>query len=87
VVSFTPWPLYPQGKSLWYPLDWRLGGLQSRFGRIDGEKNSQLLPELELPIIQPVALRCTTELPRLLSNKRRRECTYHRRGKRMDTKN
>jgi hypothetical protein len=22
VVSFTPKPLYPQGKSLWYPLDW-----------------------------------------------------------------
>jgi len=21
VVSFTPWTLYPQGKSLWYPLD------------------------------------------------------------------
>jgi hypothetical protein len=26
VVSFTPWPLYRQGKSLWYPLDRRLGG-------------------------------------------------------------
>jgi hypothetical protein len=25
VVSFTPWPLYPQGNSSWYPLD-RLGG-------------------------------------------------------------
>jgi len=29
--SFTPRPLYPQGKSLWYPLDKRLGGPQSRF--------------------------------------------------------
>jgi hypothetical protein len=28
VVSFTPWPLYPQGKSLLYPLDRRLGGPQ-----------------------------------------------------------
>jgi hypothetical protein len=26
VVSFTPRPLYPQGKSPWYPLDRRLGG-------------------------------------------------------------
>jgi hypothetical protein len=25
VVSFTPLPLYPQGKSPWYPLDRRLG--------------------------------------------------------------
>jgi hypothetical protein len=28
VVSFTPRPLYPQGKSPWYPLDRRLGGPQ-----------------------------------------------------------
>jgi hypothetical protein len=26
VVSFTPWPLYPQGKRHWYPLDRRLVG-------------------------------------------------------------
>jgi hypothetical protein len=26
MVSFTPRPLYPQGKSPWYPLDRRLGG-------------------------------------------------------------
>jgi hypothetical protein len=30
VVSFTPRPLYPQGKSPYYPLDRRLGGHQSR---------------------------------------------------------
>jgi len=24
VVSFTIWPLYPQGRSPWYPLDRRL---------------------------------------------------------------
>jgi len=29
VVSFTPRPLYPQGKSPWYPLDRRLGDPQS----------------------------------------------------------
>jgi hypothetical protein len=32
VVSFTPQPLYPQGKRRWYPLDRRLGGPQSRCG-------------------------------------------------------
>jgi len=30
VVSFTPWLFYPQKKSHWYPLDRRLGGLQSK---------------------------------------------------------
>jgi hypothetical protein len=32
VVSFTPLPLFPQEKGPWYPLDGRLGGLQSRSG-------------------------------------------------------
>jgi hypothetical protein len=41
MVSFTPRPPYPQGKSLWYPLDGRLGGPQSRSGRGGEEKNSQ----------------------------------------------
>jgi hypothetical protein len=30
VVNFTPRPLYPQGKSTRYPLDWKLSGPQSR---------------------------------------------------------
>jgi hypothetical protein len=38
VVSSTPRPLYPQGKSPWYPLDRRLGGPQSRSGRGGEEK-------------------------------------------------
>jgi hypothetical protein len=41
VVSFTPRPFYPQGKSPWYPLDRRLGGPQSRSGHGGEEKNSQ----------------------------------------------
>jgi hypothetical protein len=45
----------PQRKIPWYPLDRRLGGPQSRSGRGGEEKNSQHLPELEPPIIQPVA--------------------------------
>ena len=32
-VSFTHWPLYPQGWNLLYPLDRRLGGPQSWCGR------------------------------------------------------
>jgi hypothetical protein len=66
VVSFTPRPLYSQGKSPWYPLDRRLCGPQSRSGRGGEEENSQPLPGLEPPIIQPVALPYTTELSRIL---------------------
>jgi hypothetical protein len=38
VVSFTPRPLYPQGKTAPYPLDRRLGGPQSRSGHGEEEK-------------------------------------------------
>jgi hypothetical protein len=41
VVSFTPPPLYPPGKSPWYELDRRLGGAQGHSGRGGEEKNSQ----------------------------------------------
>jgi len=49
VVSFTPRPLYTQGKSRWYPLNRRLDGTHrvSRRGGGGDEKNSQLLPGLE----------------------------------------
>jgi hypothetical protein len=47
VASFTPRPLYTQGKSPWYPLDRSLGGPQSRSGRGGEEKNSQPLPGIE----------------------------------------
>jgi hypothetical protein len=65
-----PWPLYPQGKSPWYPLDRRLGEPQSRSGCGGEEKNFQPLPGLEIPIIQPVAQRYTIELYLLLANPR-----------------
>jgi hypothetical protein len=45
-----------------YPLDRRLGGPESQSGRGGEEKNFQPLPGLELPIMQPVAQRYTTEL-------------------------
>jgi len=38
VVSFTPRPLYSQGKSPWQPLDRRLGGSRS-----DADQN-EILP-------------------------------------------
>jgi hypothetical protein len=41
VFRFTPRPLYPQRKSLWYPLVRRLGGPQSRSGH-GGEKKKSL---------------------------------------------
>jgi hypothetical protein len=56
VVSFTPRPLYPQGKSPWYPSDRRLGGPQSRSGRGGEEKNSEPPPGLE-----PSSLCCETQ--------------------------
>jgi hypothetical protein len=66
VVSFTPRPFYPQGKSPWYPLERRVGRPQSRSGRGGEEKNSQTVPGLEPLIIQPVDQRYTTELSRLV---------------------
>jgi hypothetical protein len=65
VVSFTPRPLYPQGKNPWYPLDRRVGGPQSRSERGGEDKNSKPLQGLEPPIFQPIAQRYTTELSRL----------------------
>jgi hypothetical protein len=60
VVSFTPRLLYLQRKSLWYPLDRRLGEPQSRAGRGGEEKNSQPLLGLEPPIMQPVLIAILT---------------------------
>jgi len=45
VVSFTLRPLYRQGKSPRYPLDRRLAGSHTLFGRGGEEINSQPLPE------------------------------------------
>jgi hypothetical protein len=67
VVSFTPRPLYSQGKNTWYPLDRRLGGPQSRSGLGGEEINSKPWSGLETPIIQPVAQRYSTELSRHLN--------------------
>jgi hypothetical protein len=49
-------------------LDRRLYGTQSQSEHGGEGKNSQPLPRLEPPIIQPVAQRYTTELSGLLSD-------------------
>jgi hypothetical protein len=64
VVSFTPRPLYPQGKSPCYPLDRRLGGPQSRSGRRESNPRT--------PIIQAVAQRYTDWAIPALSRLRKR---------------
>jgi hypothetical protein len=62
VVSFTPRPLCPQGKSPWYSLDRSLGGPQSRSRRGGAEKNSQPLPGFEPPIIHHWAIPTPTQI-------------------------
>jgi hypothetical protein len=60
MVSFTRWPLYPQGKR---PRYRKLGGPQSRSGRGGEEKNSQTLPELrppDRPARNPELYQCAT---------------------------
>jgi hypothetical protein len=60
-----PRPLYPQWKSPSFPLDRRLGGLQTRSESGGEEKNSQSPLGIEPPIIQLVTQRYTTGLFRL----------------------
>jgi len=55
----------PPGKEPLVPIGLEAECAQSRSGRGE-EKNSQPLPRLEPPNIQPVAQRYTTELFRLL---------------------
>jgi hypothetical protein len=60
VFSFTPRPLYPWGKSPRYPLDMRLGGLESRSGRCGEEKH--LAPAgNRTPAVHPVSRRDATD--------------------------
>jgi hypothetical protein len=48
-----PRPLYPRGKSQWYPPNRRLDGPQGQSGRFEGKKNILILLELEHRIVQP----------------------------------
>jgi hypothetical protein len=66
VVIFTFRPLYPWGKSPYYPLDRRLGEPPNRCGRGGKEINSQLEPR----VIHPVAQRYTTEISRIVKGRK-----------------
>jgi hypothetical protein len=61
VVSFTPRPLYSQGKSPWCKLDRKLGGPQNRSGRHGEEKSPDPTGDSnsDPSVIQPVASRYT----------------------------
>jgi hypothetical protein len=66
-MSFTPRPLYPQGKSPRYPLDRRLGGPQSRSGRGEDKILDPTRTHNSDPlVVQPVAshdTECTIPAP------------------------
>jgi hypothetical protein len=72
VVIVTLRPLYPRGKNSRYPLDRRLGGLQSRCGRGGEEEKSQLLPGIEPRSLVTIL----TELPRLLIGRKSYQKCY-----------
>jgi len=53
VARFTPWPLYPWGKSPQYSLDRRLGGPLSLSGHGGKEKKTTALPGIEPWLFTP----------------------------------
>jgi hypothetical protein len=62
VVSFTPWLLYPRGKSPRHPLDRRLGGPQNSSGRYGEEECFLPLTEIEPRPSSPWPIPITSEL-------------------------
>jgi hypothetical protein len=62
MVSFTPQPLYPQGKSPRYPLDRRLGGCTAVLDAVVKRKIPSPWRESNprTPIFQPIA-QCYTD--------------------------
>jgi hypothetical protein len=67
VVSFTPWPLYPQGKSSRYSLNRTLGGPQSQSGCCGEEKNVLPLSGTEPWASSSQSVVIATELSRFLA--------------------
>jgi len=57
VVSFTPWPLYPEGKSHEYPLNSRLIILMWQYGCSGNLTSPSSLLGFEPRVFQPIA--CT----------------------------
>jgi hypothetical protein len=61
MVSFAPRPLYPHGKSPWYPLDTRLGGPRAVLDTVVKRNipSSRRESNPRTPIVHPVAQRYT----------------------------
>jgi hypothetical protein len=76
VVSFTPQPLYPLGNSLRYPLDRKLGGLQSRSGLCEGQTLFPLPGIESRPPTRSSSLWCFTQT--IWLPKRRSRCVDSR---------
>jgi hypothetical protein len=78
VVSLTPRPLYSREKSYRYPLDRRLGGPRTQYGRCGPKKKNHHWPRGESNPAQPSRSWVTilTELFRLLQTERYSAITY-----------
>jgi hypothetical protein len=57
MVNLTPQPLYPEGRSLLYPLNRRLGGPQIRSGEVARRKNPIIIAPAGniTPVVQSIA--------------------------------
>jgi hypothetical protein len=55
VVKFMPHPLYPLGKTIWYPLDGRLGKPHSQSGCHREEKDLFTLLKIETQLLRSPA--------------------------------
>jgi hypothetical protein len=69
MVSFTPRPLYPQGKNRCYPLDRRLGGPRAVLDAVVKRKFPSPRRESNprTPVVQPIAQRYTDRAIRALT--------------------
>jgi hypothetical protein len=75
VVSFTIQPLYTQAKSPRYPLDRRLGGLQSQSGRGGEGKRPVIVSAGKwITVFQPLA-QCGSHTPSVVTESHESECS------------
>jgi hypothetical protein len=87
MVSFTPLPLYLQGKSSRYPLDMRLGGPQSPSG-CHGEAEKPLPPTGNLTLaVQPIVTKLTSWLDALTQCMKGQSSLFYRHIRSVDNIN
>jgi hypothetical protein len=79
VISFKPRPLYPQGKSPWYPLDRRWVGPRAVLDTVVKRKipSPHRESKTRTTIVQPIAT--LTELSWLLKKKKLHKIKYRSR--------